>query len=261
MPTEHPEPPRDDSGAADTRYEPPFSPDVLAELHAGALPDDVAARVHARLDEDPAAADILAALDRVSADLGAVGADLSAATPIPPEIADRIGRALARETAGMPAAPPGRTSEVVPLDRNRRRRLVLGGGVVAAAAAALVAVVLVLPFGEQSDAPTMAAPTATTPTGTPVDLGAGLQPGQIMTLIGSRELGPLVAPDTLAGCLEANGIEPGRPLLGSKEVRIDGRTGVLLILAGPQPPQLTALVVGEGCAAGNADTIATRDIG
>lgn len=280
MPNRHPEPPREDDGGhsgahehtsshehtSDTdeqRYRPPFEFDVLADFHGGALSDDAAAHIGAHLEDDPAAARVLAALDRVTADLRSVGADLTVRTPIPPEIAARISRSLAREREREPETFTAPAENVVSLTSRRRiRRFVAGGGILAAAAAAVIAVVLIMPVGGHNDTPPAAQQAAPpTPTDTPIDMSAGLNAGQIMTLIGSTELGPLTEPAILAGCLTANGIDAQRPILGSKEVHIDGRDGVLLILAGPQPPKLTALVVGGDCADGNADTIATRDLG
>ena len=49
--------------------EPPYSEDLLADLHAGALPDDTAAHMRARIANDPAAQRVLAALDRTSESL------------------------------------------------------------------------------------------------------------------------------------------------------------------------------------------------
>ncbi|NLG55698.1 MAG: hypothetical protein GX542_08635 [Rhodococcus sp.] len=246
------------------RYGPPFSSDVLADFHADALSDDDSAYIRAHLHEDPAAQDILAALDRVTADLGTVGRDLSVQTAIPPAIAARISQSLAaeRERTGAPASdqPSG---VVVPFARKQRRIGFVAGGVFAAAAAAIVAVAI-SPLGnlgddDNADTPLVAQPTAEP--STRLDMTSGLEGGQIMALIGSRELGALDAPEVLAGCLQANGIEPTRTPLGSKEVHFDGRDGVLLILPGPKPPQLTALVVGDECGVDNADTITIRDIG
>ena len=43
--------------------EPPLSLDVLADLHAGVLPDDVGARLWPRVRADPSAESMLTALD------------------------------------------------------------------------------------------------------------------------------------------------------------------------------------------------------
>ncbi|GAA1483122.1 hypothetical protein GCM10009624_35620 [Gordonia sinesedis] len=56
--------------------EPPYSPELLADLHAGILPDDVAAHITARLPDDPAARQVLAALDRTRADLRGAPLDI-----------------------------------------------------------------------------------------------------------------------------------------------------------------------------------------
>jgi hypothetical protein len=93
------------------------------------------------------------------------------------------------------------------------------------------------------------------------DLGADLTPGAALIMMGRSSLGPLSAPDTLAGCLRANGIDPATPLLGSGPVRIRGIRGILMLFAGPRPPQITALVVGADCTESRPETLARSDIG
>lgn len=67
--------------------EPPYSADLLADFHAGALSDDVTAHVRSRLAVDPRAHEVLAALDRVSSELRAEG---RAASEMPEDVATRL---------------------------------------------------------------------------------------------------------------------------------------------------------------------------
>jgi hypothetical protein len=243
----------DPSGAA--LPAPPYSEDLLADLHAGVLPESVSDRLWPLVRNDPQAMAVIDALDRVTDQLGALGRDHSVSTPIPADVADRINRALAAERD----APAEAT--VVPLAR-RRKWATAAAGTFAAAAAVVVAVAVVTPDSREPETPTVALPSSETPpTPAVLDLGTDLDSGRLLTVIGSRQLGPLEDPAQLSGCLSANGIEPSRPLLGSGEVRLDGVPGVLLLLAGPRPPQITALVVGSACGTGDPATIAVTEIG
>lgn len=183
---------------------PPYSEDLLADLHAGVLPESVSDRLWPLVRKDPQAMAVIDALDRVTDQLGALGRDHSVSTPIPADV-----------------TPDSRESEPA----------------------------VALPSSETSPAPAV------------LDLGTDLDSGRLLTVIGSRQLGPLEDPAQLAECLRANGIEPSRPLLGSGEVRLDGVPGVLLLVAAPRPPQITALVVGRECGAGDPATIAVTEIG
>lgn len=235
--------------------EPPYSEDLLADLHAGVLPEAVSDRLWPLVRSDPQAMAVIDALDRVTDQLGALGRDHSVSTPIPAEIADRINRALAAER-DTPAE-----ATVVPLAR-RRKWAAAAAGTFAAAAAVVVAVAVVVPDGRESDPPPVALPGSETSQPPAVlDLGSDLDSGRLLTVIGSRQLGPLADPDRLEDCLRANGIDPGRALLGSGEVRVDSVPGILLLVAAPRPPQITALVVGHECGAGDPATIAVTDIG
>ncbi|MFE7418389.1 hypothetical protein [Rhodococcus sp. NPDC057529] len=244
-----------ESGPSDAALpEPPYSEDLLADLHAGVLPETVSDRLWPLVRSDPQAMAVIDALDRVTDQLGALGRDHSVSTPIPAGIADRINRALAAERA-TPAE-----AALVPLAR-RRKWAAAAAGTFAAAAAVVVAVAVVVPDGRESSPPAALPGSETSQAPAVLDLGSDLDSGRLLTLIGSRQLGPLENPDRLAECLRANGIDPTRALLGSGEVRLDGVPGVLLLVAAPRPPQITALVVGRECGAGDPATIAVTDIG
>ncbi|MFC0454353.1 hypothetical protein [Rhodococcus jostii] len=235
-----------------TLPEPPYSEDLLADLHAGVLPESVSDRLWPLVRNDPQAMAVIDALDRVTDQLGALGRDHSVTTPIPDDVADRIQRSLAAERAA---------STVVPL-AGRRKWAAVAAGTFAAAAAVVVTVAVVTPGSRSPEQPPVALPGSETSSTPPVlDLGSDPDSGRLLTLIGSRQLGPLENPAVLAECLRANGIEPSRALLGSGEVRLDGEPGVLLLVAGPRPPQITAMVVGRECSAGDPATLDVTDIG
>ncbi|GAC61353.1 hypothetical protein Y710_10855 [Gordonia sp. QH-12] len=77
--------------------EPPYSTELLADLHADALEPEVAAHVRSRLAADPHAAQVLAALDRVQTELRERG---QSAAPMPDAIAARLDSVIDRLTGG-----------------------------------------------------------------------------------------------------------------------------------------------------------------
>ncbi|MFD4265522.1 hypothetical protein [Rhodococcus sp. NPDC058481] len=238
---------------------PPFDPELIADLHAGLFSPPFAARLGAAVEKDPQARHTLAALDSVSARLADLGADDTPAPPAPPEVLDRIHAALAGEGAGSASEAAPATALA---DHPRRRRAWIP--VVAAAGIALLAGGIVLGTSGLGDEPEPAAPMQAQPLiprDDGPDLGADLTPGAALTMMGRSSLGPLSAPNVLAGCLRANGVDPATPLLGSGPVQIRGIRGILMLFAGPRPPQIAALVVGTGCTDSRAETLARADIG
>ncbi|MFC4603837.1 hypothetical protein [Rhodococcus kronopolitis] len=236
---------------------PPFDPDLLADLHAGALPPEFADRLRVASAPDPEAQRVLAALDSVRGQLGALRTSDVPPPPAPPDVVARIEAALAAEGAAAPATVSplaGRTA--------RRRRPVR---LLAAAAAVAVVAAGALFALTRADETRPATPTvalhAPTPSGTGVDLGSDLNPATVLGLLGSTDLGPLSVPEARDGCLRANGVDPTTPLLGSGPVRLRGVPGLLMLFPGAQLPQITALVVGMGCTDSDPATLARADIG
>src|SRR3954469_14007941 len=144
---------------------PPWSVDVLADLHAGVLDDARAAQLWPLVDADPEARAILDALDATQADLASL-AD-APAPPMPAEFAARLDAALAAEAAaafpgeaqpgqaqpgaqGAAQAPqqagPGDAPvlDLAAARRRRNKRLGWPAGVLTAAAAAVVAVTVAI---------------------------------------------------------------------------------------------------------------------
>ncbi|MFE3291157.1 hypothetical protein [Rhodococcus sp. NPDC059234] len=236
---------------------PPFDPELLADLHAGVLDPEFADRLRAVAIQDPEAMRTLDALDAVRADLGALRTLDPPAPPIPPEVLTRIQGALAE----APATP-------IALSTRRGRSPVR----LAAAAAAVLVVasgaaigVAQLTTESQPDSPSPATPLFAQPqpgrSDGGVEIGDSLQPATALSVLGHSSLGPLESPAARDACLLANGIDPSRPLLGSGPVRLRGVAGILMLFAGPRPPQITALVVGTGCGTDDPATLARADIG
>jgi hypothetical protein len=200
---------------------PPWSVDLIADLHAGVLPPEVAAQLRPRVEADPEAREILEALDATLEDLHALPS-----IPMPDHVAARIDAALAAEA--RPAAP------VVSLDearKRRNRRLGLGGGVLVAAAAAFGIVLAVSPGAQQPSNDAKPAPTTSSANAAPPlalkrdELGSAV--GDVLK---AQNFGPLETPDRLAGCLKGGGITSSGNPLGISPITLDGKDAVMAIL-------------------------------
>ncbi|MGX7730365.1 hypothetical protein ACWPOB_13995 [Rhodococcus sp. 2H158] len=225
--------------------QPPYSADLLADLHAGVLDDDLAAGLWPAVRRDPDAMAVIAALDSVGRRLRALGAAEDVESPpIPPEVAARIDAALAADAAA----------------RRRRRWLLAAAGTGAAAAVAIGFAVTAHGAGRPDAAAPMAAPAAAAPASAAPGADV-LDPATWRAMIGTSDTGPLSDHAVLRECLEANGIDESRPLLGSRTIRFDGREAVALVLGDAASPRLTALVVGTGCGASDPATLVIRQIG
>ena len=108
----------------------PYSLDLLADLHAGVLSESVSERLWPLVRQDESAMNVISALEKVTARLGEVGREHATGEPMPPEVAERIDRALAaaEPVTGTSAAVTA-TSTAVPslASRRRPRRLVAAG--------------------------------------------------------------------------------------------------------------------------------------
>lgn len=203
---------------------------------------------------DPRDPVVAAALARTRDDLAAHGAR----TPAPPaDLLAGIDRALAAERAGP---------DPVPGPARRRRPALVAGALVAAAAAvvALVVLVAVVP-ATSGPAPAPRAPTAAPAPPVPVPdvpvLAGGDGPAALRAGLGSTDFGPLAAPGRLAGCLAAHGVPPGVRPVGARQVVVDGRPGVLLVLPTGTAARFRLLAVGPDCAAGAPFTLSDTLVG
>jgi hypothetical protein len=205
----------------------PDDPVDLAALDAD-LPDAARAAVRRRAAQsDPPSADVLDALAATRAELTALPAP-----EVPPETAARWEAALAaeRDRSRPPADADEDADEGSPPRRRRLRpRVVLA---LSAAAAAVAAVVL--------GAPRPASPVLTV---SRVDLVT-----VATSAVGVVDVGELGDPARREACLRA--VLPdaaGERLLGGRRVVLDGRPGVLLVLATGTRGQLHVVTVDPGC--------------
>lgn len=131
-------------GAGGSQHGPPWSVDVLADLHAGVLDPAEANRLWPLVNADPAARAVLTALDSVKVDLGTLGH--AQVEPMPAQFAARLDAALQAEARGrvgtapapapLPAPPVAPVVDLAAARRRRNRMTAWGAGVLTAAAAA-----------------------------------------------------------------------------------------------------------------------------
>jgi len=204
----------------------------LAECDAG-LPDDDEAAVRRRAAQaDPQGAAVLDALAATRAELAAAGEP-----ELPPALAARWAAALAAEPA---VARPPRARR-----RPARRRVLLAAAAVAAAAAAAAGVVGLGTSGQ---------PVLTV---SRVDLVA-----VATSTVGTVDVGALADPGRREACLRA--VLPdaaGERLLGGRRVVLDGRPGVLLVLATGTRGGLRVVTVDPGCGPAGGALLAQVRVG
>jgi hypothetical protein len=92
-------------------------------------------------------------------------------------------------------------------------------------------------------------------------LAGGDGPAALRAGLGSTDYGPLAAPGRLAGCLAAHGVPPGVRPVGGRQVVVDGRPGVLLVLPTGTAARFRLLAVGPACAAGAPFTLSDTLVG
>src|SRR4051812_34562910 len=248
---------------------PPWSVDVLADLHAGVLDDARAAQLWPLVDADPEARAILDALDATQADLASL-AD-APAPPMPAEFAARLDAALAAEaaarfpeqrTAPAPRQAGSGDAQVVDLAavrRRRNKRLGWAAGVLTAAAAAVVAVTIAIPgTSQQPGTPNVAAPP---PSGPSVgNDGSGAQ-ALIGKAVGVRDFGPLRTEDKLDACIAAAGLDPKVRPEGIRPVNVGGKAGVMIILTTGKLAQFRLVAFGADCGPGNPAVLFDKVVG
>lgn len=204
---------------------PPWSVDLIADLHAGVLPPEVAAQLRPRVEADADAREVLRALDATLADLEALPP-----IPMPDHVAARIDAALAAEA--RPLAPVASLDEA---RKRRNRRLGLGGGVLVAAAAAFGIVLAVAPGSQQGPGDKAAQPAPTTSSSSansapPLALKRDELGSAVGDVLKAQNYGPLETPDRLAGCLQGGGITSSGKPLGISPINLEGKDAVMAIL-------------------------------
>ncbi|MEV6363695.1 hypothetical protein [Nocardia asteroides] len=156
--------------------------------------------------------------------------------------------------SSVPPQPPVEAPVSLAQYRSRRRRL---GWLAAAAAtvAVLAGAGAVVSTLDTTDGTPTAAPIIEPDTG-----GDELTTAAALSALGKREVsGPLGDEGALARCVQANGVD--RAVLGASNITYRGTDAVLVLVIGPKPPTITALVVGAGCTTGAPEQLALRDIG
>ncbi|MGK8521293.1 hypothetical protein ACRS6B_06915 [Nocardia asteroides] len=255
--------------------QPPYTSELLADLHADNVSPAQRAQLWPLVSRDAEAMRFLRSLDDVSAELRALGRDERVIHRMPEDVAARLELFVdnlgpwtdaAAQDAAVHELPrpagdesPGRVivSEAAPVVSADRRRSRLRWFAAAAAAVVTVACASVLASTlRDGDAP---APTAQPTTGND-QAGEDLTATVALSALGRNNVtGPLAGPGALERCVRANGLD--RTVLGSTDFRFRGGDAVLILLNGPHPPKITALVVGTGCGTGDPQRRALQDIG
>ncbi len=84
---------------------------------------------------------------------------------------------------------------------------------------------------------------------------------QIVALAGHPpDYGPLGDPVRRASCLAGLGYRATTAVLGARPVTVEGRTGVLLVLAGDTGATLVAVAVSPGCSAADTGLLAQTTV-
>ncbi|MEV0058354.1 hypothetical protein [Nocardia sp. NPDC050718] len=277
--------------------QPPFPSELLADLHGDNLAAELREQLLPQVSADPDALHYLNQLDEVNTHLRALGADDRIMHRMPDDIADRMFRFVAdldadtgdgptdrlttisppdgptdRLTTIPQAQPDGPTDRLstmsiplppprppvdapVSLARYRSRRRAGWLAAAAASVAVIAGVGAVVTTIDTTDGTPTAAPF------TEPDIpGDELTTAAALSALGKREVtGPLADEAALARCVQANGVD--RTVLGASSITFRGTDAVLVLVIGPKPPTITALVVGAGCTTGAPEQLALRDIG
>jgi hypothetical protein len=244
---------------------PPWSVDVLADLHAGALDPAESARLWPLVNADPQARAVLAALEEVTVGLGELGT--APVEPMPAQYAARLDAALAAEarasglvTAAPPQQAPQPVAPVVDLATARKRRnrmAAWGAGVLTAAAAAAAIAFVAMPGNETGGTPRAGddgnanteEPGDSAPGGEgPLALSKNQLGKAIGPLTGKTDYGDLENEQGLKDCLDQHGLTAGDPI-GVSPVTLDGKDGIAALMgAGTQVGHYRIVVVEPDCA-------------
>ncbi|MBF6297955.1 hypothetical protein IU459_10390 [Nocardia amamiensis] len=271
---------------------PVFTAELLADLHADNLTPDQRAQLWPEVARDPEALNFLRSLDAVSAELRNLGRDERVIHAMPADVTDRLKQFLEeldppgkdatipplataqddtpnRSATAPPSSSPSESigesesqptvsearAQLVTLAEHRHRR----GRVRWPAAAVILAVTAVGGIASVLRGGDDAAPAAQPTTATD-QLGGELTATAALSALGRHTVtGSLANPAALDRCVQANGLD--RTVLGSTDITFRGQNAVLILLTGPRPPTITALVVGTSCGAVGPQRRAVQDIG
>ncbi|WP_409489545.1 hypothetical protein [Amycolatopsis sp. cmx-11-12] len=246
---------------------PPWSVDVLADLHAGVLDEREAAELWPLVNADPEALAIIEALEATTADLAELANEPVA--PMPAEFAARIDAALAAEMRTSPAfqgAPEGQQAQVAPVvdlaaaRQRRNKRIGWGAGIATVAAAAIAAVAIVVPTTQQSTPGGVAQPPPA-PTGPSVGGDGDGAEALVGKAVGVRDFGSLQTEERLDACVAAAGLDPDVRPEGIRPVNVAGKDGVMVIYTTGKLAQFRIVAFGADCGQGNASVLFDKIIG
>lgn len=231
-------------GGAPTEVpEPPYSVDVVADLHAGVYPDDIAEQLRPRVLSDPDSMAIWNALEATTDQLRDAGAE---SEPIPEHAQATVNATLRSLRDQESATTP------IPLWRRHSRVVV---GLAAAAAVAGIAVATTFAFTGDPAQPVVADDRPG-----PTSVGVPTEPA-LLAALGRSDTSAF--PDVAARdrCLAANGVAPRAPVLGVGSLDTGGEPSTVILLATGTIGRFDALVVGAACDTGNPATISRTTIG
>lgn len=249
-------------GGAGNAPGPPWSVDMLADLHAGVLDDAASERLWPMVLADPDALAVIEALDATKADLAALRDAPS--PPMPAHVAARIDAALAQEppvVAPGPSAHPAPVVDLAAARRRRNRQLGWGAGLLTAAAVAVAAIAITVPTTTTGGDPGMAAPSDTTRAVPPPALKGDDVGTALGGTLGMRDYGPLKTEARLSECLEANGIDGNVRPVGVRQVTIDGERAVLVVLTTGELAKYRMVALPTNCGPGKPGTLVDRTVG
>lgn len=257
---------------------PPWSVDLLADLHAGVLDPELSSTLWPQVNADPEAREVLAALDSIKVELGQLGS--APAEPMPAQFAAQLDAAIEAEAsrAAAPQLSPQQPAVAPVVDlaaarRRRNRRMGWAAGVLTAAAAAVAVAFIAVPDNTTGGAP-VAAPPETGETNNNGDgaaegpLALSQQdlnnPGKVLSgLEGESDYGPMGDEETLMGCLSANDVDAAPDdVAGAREVTFDGKPGVAVLLNANtgQIGQFRLVIVEPTCNADNPGTMMSNTL-
>ncbi len=287
--------------AARSAPQPPFSTDLLADLHADNVAPDLSDQLWPQVRRDPEALRFLCSLDDVTTELRNLGQQPAILHPMPTQVTARLDALLDQLSCGNaaiatdPAAPdvepaehvatvhrlplarpaqgPPRTHPLPVLDVEADDTEVSGDETAPlradrrrwrwlAAAAAAVVVVGASLIAVDAVRSQQSPPTAL-PTQQPGDNVQISDDLPVSQLLGAMGRRDLSGPLADHAALAGCVTAAGldRSVLGAMNATYHGQAAVLILLTGPNSPKITALIVGRDCGPGNPHVLVTQDIG
>ena len=245
---------------------PPWSVDLLADLHAGVLDRERSARLWPQVNADPQARAVLNSLDTVKVELGRLGN--APVQRMPPHFAARLDAAIAAEarlaqpgphTTVRPESPSRAPVADLAEGQLRRNRRVRQAAVVltAVAAAAVAVTIAVFPPSNQTSGDAVAHQPTVSTARPPLALRSDNLAAAVGGATNERDYGPLENQQRLDQCIAANGIDPMKAqTIGVRQVTLNGKPGVLALLTTGESAKFRVLVVDPTCGPGNSGMMA-----